>query len=108
MGTKGRELLPALAPTPWPRAVERVLAPDRPIDMAPDVEAATPVSRYLERLRLSHASLIDGSVATYIPELALADPASKRLRTEAERATLLSSGAQAEVRELQGELTLAG
>jgi len=55
--------------------VERVLAPGRSIGAAPVIEPAAPVSRYLERLRSRHANLVDGSVATYIPELAKADPA---------------------------------
>lgn len=36
---------------------------------------AAPVTRYLERLHSRHATLVDGAVATYIPELANADPA---------------------------------
>jgi glutaminase len=55
--------------------VERVLAPDRSFDLATDIEPAAPVTSYLERLHSRHASLAEGAVATYIPELAKADPA---------------------------------
>ena len=41
--------------------------------MATDIAPASPVARYLERLHSRHASLRDGAVATYIPELAKAD-----------------------------------
>ena len=58
-----------------PRLVERVLASERSIDEATDIEPAAPVTSYLERLHSRHANLVDGSVATYIPELAKADPA---------------------------------
>jgi len=51
-----------------------VLAPVRLIEAAPVLEPTAPVARYLERLRSRHASLVDGSVASYIPELAKADP----------------------------------
>jgi glutaminase len=50
------------------------LAPDRSFDQATDIEPAAPVTSYLERLHSRHASLIDGAVATYIPELAKANP----------------------------------
>jgi glutaminase len=53
--------------------VERVPAPDRSTDVATDDAPASPVARYLERLHSRHASLRDGAVATYIPELAKAD-----------------------------------
>lgn len=42
--------------------------------MATDSEPAAPVSRYLERLRSRHANVRDGAVASYIPELAKAQP----------------------------------
>ena len=52
-----------------------MLAPERWIGTASDIVPTTPVATYLERLRARHASLVDGSVASYIPELAKADPA---------------------------------
>lgn len=52
-----------------------MLAPERSPDQATEVEPAAPVTSYLERLHSRHASLVEGSVATYIPELAKADPA---------------------------------
>jgi glutaminase len=55
--------------------VEQVLAPGRWWEPAPAVASAAPVARYLERLRVRHIGLVDGSVATYIPELAKANPA---------------------------------
>ncbi|MGH7893417.1 MAG: glutaminase, partial [Candidatus Binatia bacterium] len=43
--------------------------------MAPDAAIPSPVQSYLESLHARLASLDDGTVATYIPELAKADPA---------------------------------
>ena len=51
------------------------MAPDRSFDRATDIEPAAPVTTYLERLHSRHANLLEGAVATYIPELAKADPA---------------------------------
>ncbi len=51
------------------------MAPERSFDEATDIEPAAPVTSYLERLHSRHANLVDGTVATYIPELAKADPA---------------------------------
>jgi glutaminase len=39
-------------------------------------EPASPIQRYLEALHRRHATLAEGEVATYIPELAKADPAA--------------------------------
>lgn len=50
------------------------MAPERSFAEANDTSVAAPVTRYLERLRSRHASLTEGAVATYIPELARADP----------------------------------
>lgn len=50
------------------------MTPARSIAEEPDAAPTAPVTKYLERLHSQHASLIDGSVATYIPELAKADP----------------------------------
>src|SRR5262245_15277586 len=35
---------------------------------------SSPIQSYLERLHAKHAGVTDGAVATYIPELAKADP----------------------------------
>jgi glutaminase len=51
------------------------LAPERSSGQATDIEPAAPVTNYLDRLHSRHASLVEGAVATYIPELAKADPA---------------------------------
>jgi glutaminase len=51
------------------------LAPEGSSDQATDLEPAAPVTSYLERLRSRHTSLVEGAVATYIPELAKANPA---------------------------------
>lgn len=51
------------------------MAPERSFEEATDIEPAAPVTSYLERLHSRHANLVDGTVATYIPELAKADPA---------------------------------
>ena len=51
------------------------MAPERSFDQAIQIEPAAPVTSYLERLHSRHASLVEGVVATYIPELAKADPA---------------------------------
>lgn len=50
------------------------MAPERSFDEATDIEPAAPVTSYLERLHSRHANLAEGSVATYIPELAKANP----------------------------------
>ena len=50
------------------------MAPERSFDEATDIEPAAPVTNYLERLHSRHANLTDGAIATYIPELARADP----------------------------------
>jgi glutaminase len=52
-----------------------VLAPERSSDQVTDIEPAAPVTSYMERLHSRHASLVEGTVASYIPELAKADPA---------------------------------
>jgi glutaminase len=51
------------------------LAPEGSSDQATDLEPAAPVTSYLERLRSRHTTLVEGAVATYIPELAKANPA---------------------------------
>ena len=51
------------------------MASDRSFDQATDIGPAAPVTSYLERLHSRHAKLAEGAVATYIPELAKADPA---------------------------------
>lgn len=43
-------------------------------EIAPSGEIASPISSYLAELHARHAGLRDGTVATYIPELAKADP----------------------------------
>lgn len=50
------------------------MAPDRSFDQATDIEPAAPVTSYLERLHSRHASAVEGAIATYIPELAKANP----------------------------------
>jgi glutaminase len=50
------------------------LAPERSSEHATDIGPAAPVTNYLERVRSRHASIVEGAVATYIPELAKADP----------------------------------
>ena len=40
----------------------------------PDSNCSSPVADYLEQLHRAHAGVTDGKVATYIPELAKADP----------------------------------
>lgn len=51
------------------------MAPEGSSDQATDLEPAAPVTSYLERLRSRHTTLVEGAVATYIPELAKANPA---------------------------------
>ena len=51
------------------------MAPERSIIEESSAPSAAPVTRYLERLHSRHANRLDGVVATYIPELAKADPA---------------------------------
>lgn len=59
-----------------PTAVATELAPsaDGPVGR-PAPARTSPMTRHLERLRARHAQLTSGAIATYIPELAKADPA---------------------------------
>lgn len=61
-----------IAPTRLNRRLQKL-----PVDPEPTAPTATlggPVLSYLRRLHDRHATLRDGAVATYIPELATADP----------------------------------
>lgn len=51
------------------------MVPERSIAEVSGGASAAPVTKYLERLHSRHANSVDGFVATYIPELAKADPA---------------------------------
>jgi glutaminase len=61
-----------IAPTRLNRHLRRRLADPEPAESPATI--AGPVLTYLRRLHDRHATLRDGAVATYIPELASADP----------------------------------